>query len=929
MKTARLFLALFALGLVGATPAFAQGTPPWEYWQDVNAPVTDFSTTTSVFNITDAFTIANMQVMVDIQHTAASDLLITLQSPIGNFVLSQYNGSVYDNYENTIFDPVVNPMPCSGSVPAGSALPGIYVNEATNQTAYFRGVYRPQPGTVFPTGGSPIGTWTIQVLDNAGGDVGVLRRWALIFNRYGFYKDVRIGWDINYRNKCGQPGSRMPSPFTDDQTMLSLPGFYPVRTLGYRPLGGSVYLGTLIQNSKTASETQVTYQQRFPDNSTPAPAAYNLNLPLGQFVLGNIIMLPTQTGNFRVTTSLYQRGDLFSSRLDNTDAVNTALTPGSLGYDGGTSAQTYNNPLNDCEANVFALAQEQMLTSIDVWQGTNVELEPANSAARVEVKVWDASSGAPAGIELYTTGPRSLPVQGGKWVSYDFTPPVTLPAGTYAFGICASVAATTGGVGLGLDQEGSPFDINGLYSRYYNTGVEFFSQNNGGTWSPEFLRQFGGKMIRPNFVTGSDVGVIAILNPPASLPSSFTPRVRFGSFANHPLLPNAVTFGKVSITNNATNAQVYYSERRVWLQNAPYIADVDFDNFSVPSSGSYTIKAWIERADDENLINNSYSRQYVKAFAPIAVSHRGTLDASLRNTIETSMNAMGLQARFVDRTVDGVLPEEGQILWIGTLTTTDATAARAFVKAGNTFMVLPTREFAGDVLSNVFASVATSTEQQAITATASRTLSASRPEFGLTPDLAAMATHGNAAAMILSKDMAERESAGARVSASIVELQNRLAVMQTLPVGDIAARPMGFSSSDDVMVEGLRFGDLTVAQLVARKSIAPRPVVESFVNPDGFELTQNYPNPFNPTTNIAYNLPTDAQVIVRIYDMLGRQVSMLVNSSQTAGKYIVTWNGQNEAREVMPSGIYLYRMDATAIDGSASFSTSRKMILSK
>jgi hypothetical protein len=124
MKTARLFLALFALGVVGAYPAAAQiGAPPWEYWQDVNAPITDFSSTASSITITDPFTISNMQVMVDIQHTSASDLLITLSSPAGNFVLSQYNGGVFDNYENTIFDPAVLPFPCSGAIPAGASRP--------------------------------------------------------------------------------------------------------------------------------------------------------------------------------------------------------------------------------------------------------------------------------------------------------------------------------------------------------------------------------------------------------------------------------------------------------------------------------------------------------------------------------------------------------------------------------------------------------------------------------------------------------------------------------------------------------------------------------------------------------------------------------------------------------------------------------------
>jgi hypothetical protein len=348
----------------------------------------------------------------------------------------------------------------------------------------------------------------------------------------------------------------------------------------------------------------------------------------------------------------------------------------------------------------------------------------------------------------------------------------------------------------------------------------------------------------------------------------------------------------------------------------------------VPSSGSYTIKAWIERADDENLTNNSYSRQYVKAFAPIVVSHRG-IDASVRHQIESAMQAMGQQARFVDRSVNNQLPTDGQVLWVGTLSQSEAAAARDFVKAGNSFMILPTKDFAGDVLSNVFSAVSTASERSQVTATMSKVLSAPRPVFGLSPEMEAMVQRGNTGATILSKDPAQREAGSAQLLGSLIELQNRLATIQRMPDVDISSRPMSFTSSDDVIVEGLRFGDLSVAQLVARKSLAPRPVVESIVNPDEFELTANYPNPFNPTTNMAYNLPKDAQVTVRVYDMLGRLVSTLVNANQTTGKYIVSWNGQNGEHEVMPSGIYLYRMDASPVDGSASFTASRKMVLTK
>ena len=75
--------------------------------------------------------------------------------------------------------------------------------------------------------------------------------------------------------------------------------------------------------------------------------------------------------------------------------------------------------------------------------------------------------------------------------------------------------------------------------------------------------------------------------------------------------------------------------------------------------------------------------------------------------------------------------------------------------------------------------------------------------------------------------------------------------------------------------------------------------------PQGFSLAQNYPNPFNPTTTIQYNLPAPSQICLDIYDLLGRKVTALVNQTQPAGTYIITWDARN-----LPSGIYYYTLKA-------------------
>lgn len=75
--------------------------------------------------------------------------------------------------------------------------------------------------------------------------------------------------------------------------------------------------------------------------------------------------------------------------------------------------------------------------------------------------------------------------------------------------------------------------------------------------------------------------------------------------------------------------------------------------------------------------------------------------------------------------------------------------------------------------------------------------------------------------------------------------------------------------------------------------------------PAEFELNQNYPNPFNPTTVLPYALPEDSHVRITIYDMIGREVTTLVNTDMTAGYHTANFDAKNLA-----SGMYIYRIRA-------------------
>jgi hypothetical protein len=88
--------------------------------------------------------------------------------------------------------------------------------------------------------------------------------------------------------------------------------------------------------------------------------------------------------------------------------------------------------------------------------------------------------------------------------------------------------------------------------------------------------------------------------------------------------------------------------------------------------------------------------------------------------------------------------------------------------------------------------------------------------------------------------------------------------------------------------------------------------------PDEFFLYQNYPNPFNPSTRITFSVPKSTHVQIRVLDLLGREVAVLVNGDRTPGTYEVQWDASAH-----PSGMYICRIQA------GDFVQMRKMTLLK
>jgi aminopeptidase N len=94
--------------------------------------------------------------------------------------------------------------------------------------------------------------------------------------------------------------------------------------------------------------------------------------------------------------------------------------------------------------------------------------------------------------------------------------------------------------------------------------------------------------------------------------------------------------------------------------------------------------------------------------------------------------------------------------------------------------------------------------------------------------------------------------------------------------------------------------------------------------PFRFSLEQNFPNPFNPTTDIEYQVGSPSFVTLTVFDLLGRQIDLLVNEAKSPGIYTATWDARD-----LPSGVYLYRLLALPTEGAhaGQFFEARKALL--
>jgi hypothetical protein len=132
---------------------------------------------------------------------------------------------------------------------------------------------------------------------------------------------------------------------------------------------------------------------------------------------------------------------------------------------------------------------------------------------------------------------------------------------------------------------------------------------------------------------------------------------------------------------------------------------------------------------------------------------------------------------------------------------------------------------------------------------------------------------------------------------------------------EVSIEPPGstYSLGTTYKLDDLSFGPVTSVQ-------------EPFSSQPGvFTLSQNYPNPFNPTTVISFQLPVVSNVSLKIFDVLGREVTTLASGILSAGSYTRQWHAQT-----MPGGIYYIRLSALPLAGQAGlYMETKKLVLLK
>ena len=130
--------------------------------------------------------------------------------------------------------------------------------------------------------------------------------------------------------------------------------------------------------------------------------------------------------------------------------------------------------------------------------------------------------------------------------------------------------------------------------------------------------------------------------------------------------------------------------------------------------------------------------------------------------------------------------------------------------------------------------------------------------------------------------------------------------------------PKNYSFNDaDISGANVIYYRLKQIDIDGSYSYSPEVEVE-LTSPDIYSLSQNYPNPFNPSTKISYTITRNEIVNLSVYNVLGKEIAVLVNELQSPGSYAITFSADD-----LPGGVYFYKLE------TPGFTKTSKMILLK
>ena len=176
---------------------------------------------------------------------------------------------------------------------------------------------------------------------------------------------------------------------------------------------------------------------------------------------------------------------------------------------------------------------------------------------------------------------------------------------------------------------------------------------------------------------------------------------------------------------------------------------------------------------------------------------------------------------------------------------------------------------------------------------------------------------------VLAYSTSRARTAGDGTEGDLIHITYELLDGETLPdqvefYFDLANLP-GTSMDPELLNVVCGYPDEANPLAVSTTSVA---IDEGGTIPDQFALHQNYPNPFNPSTQISFDVPlSDESIMLNVYNILGQNVTTLVNGAMNPGRYTMEWNATDQMGNPVSSGIYFYELR------SSSFTSRKKMLL--